>query len=321
MDEFDKTRKKLFEKALSRKRTCILPECNRPAIQSHIIQRRGVLSEIISDNHLYEVSFLQYPNLHYIIKRVGWKNAMTFPGLCAVHDSSLFNRIERDQLNYEDYKTLLLLSFRPMLHELRIKQIVTEVFGKIGRHPLTAPKADPISIRVAIEAETLTIWDLEYLLTCLREDLKSDSRHFQFHLFTLPRVEVCTSVIFSLQSLADSFRSFPVIDLKQKEPVSNVLFHLIPSASDTKLVIGYLAEFEKNTRPRIAHFEQLPTEHLLKEVSDILIKSCETWACSGAFYEKNIRWREGEIIRLMNYFVRQKQFSAEKVPINLFHEI
>ena len=53
----------------------------------------------------------------------------------------------------------------------------------------------------------------------------------------------------------------------------------------------------------------------------MLIKSCETWACSEKFYNGYIKDREKEILKLMNYFVLRKQYSNEHIDFNLFENV
>lgn len=316
--EFDRVRKKLFTNAFSQKRKCLLMDCKQPAILSHVIQRKGILNHFISNNHLYEVSYLQYPEAHYVIKKIGWKDAMTFRGLCATHDCNVFKSIENGKIDFNDYNSMLLLSYRPMLHEFRLREIVIEVLRKIVSHSSIGPMVSPLGMQILMEAQTLMQWDLEFMLQCLKEDLNTDSNHYQFYLFSLPKIDVCTSIIFSYKSLADSFITFPEINIEKKEPIANILFHLIPCETETKLIIGYLSISEKHLKPRIEFLKSLDTQKLLKEVSDTLIRSCGTWVCSEAFYQKSIKQRETKLISLMNYFTLRKQFSTETIDLNLF---
>lgn len=110
------------------KHKCFVTDCNQTAIHSHLIQRKGVLNNIITNGHLYEVTPLLYPKTHYSIKRVGWKDALTFYGFCAHHDSKLFEPIEKGNIYYEDYQSLLLLSSKPILYEYWLKENIATIF-------------------------------------------------------------------------------------------------------------------------------------------------------------------------------------------------
>lgn len=56
----------------------------------------------------------------------------------------------------------------------------------------------------------------------------------------------------------------------------------------------------------------------MKELSDILIKRCDNWACSESFYNSLIGYRHEKVLQAMNYFVHRKKFSDERVEFNLF---
>lgn len=316
--EVDKILNQLAAVAFRRKHKCFVTDCNETAIHSHLIQRKGVLNNIITNGHLYEVIPLLYPKTHYSIKRVGWKDALTFYGFCAHHDSKLFEQIEKGNINYEDYQSLLLLSYRPVLHEYRLKENIIDAFTKMQRNEKLQEVTYVLGMQIAIEAQTYLLWDVEYMLSSLQEDLQTTSKHYEFCTVSLPKIEVYTSITFSYHSLAHSFRSFPNIDIKQKELIASIIFHIIPTATHTKLILGYHRESEKHLKPKVHYFLNLNQQQLLKAISDTIIKSCGTWACSEAFYKTKIKPREKDILKLMNYFVLRKQYSNEDVKINLF---
>ena len=133
----------------------------------------------------------------------------------------------------------------------------------------------------------------------------------------MPRVEICTSIAYSNTSIGETFLSDPP-NLEKKIPIGAVLLHLIPTTTDTKLIIGYHETAANRVFEQVAALEKMSEENLLKAVSGILIKSSETWACSEQFYFSNIKPREKAVLHAMNYFVRRKQFSEEIPQINLF---
>jgi hypothetical protein len=227
--EFNKIKSKIALASFNQKHKCFIEDCNQPAIQSHLIQRRGILSNIITNGHLYEVAFLNYPNSHYCIKKVGWKDALTFSGFCAQHDSKLFEPIEKNNINFDDYHSLLLLSYRPLLHEYRLKEDLINAFTKMQVHEKLQEPQFVAGIQIAIEGQTYLLWDIEFMLSCLQEDLQSTSEYYKFHILSLPKIEVHTSITFSYHSLAHSFRTFPKIDLKKEELIASVIFHIIPT--------------------------------------------------------------------------------------------
>jgi hypothetical protein len=248
--EFDKIRTDINLASIRKKRKCFVAGCDKWAIQSHLIQRNGILNHIITNGHLYEIAFLQFPKPHYNIKKVGWKDALTFYGFCAYHDSKIFEPIEKNNINLTDYPSLLLLSYRPLLHEYRVKEIIREALMNTLFHKKLLGQINIEDVQHILGAETIVMWDLEFMLQSLEIDLAEASQNFSFHILSIPKIEVCTSTVFSFTSLSATFLTNPA-DLKNKELLPSLLFHLIPNNQDSKLVLGYHKLSENYLKPSV----------------------------------------------------------------------
>lgn len=315
--KFDRIRKQINSAAFSRKRKCFVSGCSNLAIDSHLLQRRGILNHVIKSGHLYQIVFLQYPESHYSIKKVGWKDALTFKGFCAEHDSKLFQTIEINDIDFTNYKSLLLLSYRPLLNEYRIKQGLLEALMDTLLHVEISKYVNSEVVQMTIAGETMCQWDVEFFLRSLQEDLENNTEQFVFYVRSIPKIQLCTSAIFSFTSLADSFLTDPP-NLAKKEPLPNVLFNIIPTSTDCKIIFGYHKLSEKHVKPKIDAYLNLPLSQFLKELSDILIKYCDNWAFSETFYTTKVSSSRKELLQLMNYFINRKRFSSEELEFNLF---
>ena len=85
-----------------KKRKCVLDDCNNYAINSHLLQRNGILSNISENGHLIERRLLDANRFirdesPFEFKKVGLKNALSKPLLCGHHDSAVFKEIENDK--------------------------------------------------------------------------------------------------------------------------------------------------------------------------------------------------------------------------------
>lgn len=100
----------------------VFPRCEKPPIDSHSMQRGGPLSMLAEKHHVFVLRFAQsiveqdstYMQLTPI------KRATVFPGLCATHDASLFEPIDRHSLREPTSKQIFLLAFRAVLRSLYI---------------------------------------------------------------------------------------------------------------------------------------------------------------------------------------------------------
>ena len=110
-----------FTKAKNANRLCFQSNCGKKAIDSHILQKNGVLSNISENKHLFKLHKDNYTGKVSFIK-IGVNSAMTFKGFCSYHDSLLFKDIEFNSgIDYTNNRHLLLLNYRAILNEIRKK--------------------------------------------------------------------------------------------------------------------------------------------------------------------------------------------------------
>lgn len=117
------------EKEIARKKwLCMCPNCSDSAINSHLLQRNGVLNHIIVKGHLYEIGreafYKWHKNSPVKIKKVGLQQAISFPLFCNKHDTELFATIEGNLIDFDDYRSQLLFSYRGLCSEIRKKEFV-----------------------------------------------------------------------------------------------------------------------------------------------------------------------------------------------------
>lgn len=306
---------KCFTKAQSKQRKCFVEGCLENAISSHLLQKNGTLSLIAKNRHVWQTSYNKFPKGNYTLKQVGINNALTFKGFCNHHDTEIFRQVENGEIDFDNYKNLLLLSYRAVLKEFRDKEIMNDCFGMLLK------QIEDKRIRPSFDAMMLAnqylMWDLEYDMGCINEDLDSGSSAFHFEVFSLPKLEISCSACFSLVSFADSLVETEK-GLKKNEPIPAVIMNLIPHRDGTKLILGYNLISKKYLGEPISKFRDLETEGLLKVVSDFIIRSVEIWACSDRFYHEHIFARKDMMISLLNRFVLKEQFSTESIEFNLF---
>ncbi len=112
-------------------------QCNQ-IISAHSIQRRGQLSLIAEDGHVFrlnaDLSTLQKTKGIPIPKKIGVKKASAFAGFCKHHDNALFERIDNCPL--EPSKTqVALYAYRSLCRELFVKENAVRALEALKRHP------------------------------------------------------------------------------------------------------------------------------------------------------------------------------------------
>jgi hypothetical protein len=117
---------KLFKRASSQPRVCSFPGCTNSAINSHILQKNGILNGIQQDGHIRisQTDFLNPELFHF--KREGINQSFTFKGFCPDHDKSVFSPIEDFEIDFEDYRSQLLFNYRTVLNENVRKEVLLD---------------------------------------------------------------------------------------------------------------------------------------------------------------------------------------------------
>jgi len=124
------------------------------------------------------------------------------------------------------------------------------------------------------------------LLLSVKEDLEGKNENFHFKVFSVPKIEVCTSTIFSLTSIGKTFLG-GLADFTNKQLTPTMILNLIPTKEDSKFSIGFHKLSREHFGNKLENYQNFSDEEFLKEISDLLIRNFETWACSE-FFIKNI---------------------------------
>ena len=116
------------------KRRCLFPGCTEIAINSHLLQKRGILDNLAVDGHLFIVDTMspfnmELEKLPLEFRRVGLKEVLALPLFCNKHDTELFTDIEVGTVDHFDYRTQILFTYRSLAGELRKKEISADLLG------------------------------------------------------------------------------------------------------------------------------------------------------------------------------------------------
>ncbi len=93
--ELERTVANSLDKPPNFKITCCTPKCSNPAIKrSHVVQRNKILSTIVDeDNKVLQTKIHPDEDVEFV-RKIGWKDASTFPGFCENCENIQFSRAE-----------------------------------------------------------------------------------------------------------------------------------------------------------------------------------------------------------------------------------
>lgn len=274
------------------KQNCYHLDCNEIAIKSHILQKNGILSAIADDYHLRMLHFdFLGDDSPAFFKRIGINNAFTFKGFCQKHDSSIFEPIEKYNIDFDNYKNRLLFAYRTLLNEKRKKEY------NVTFNDITFSQLDSFNNLINEELSKQNqngINDIDYYLNIILSDLENCTENFIFFERRVKKQDVCISSNFSYETVKEQEQQL-LLTGKDFDILTSIFVCFFPIKDQNIFIMGYLKSTEDVCGKWVKSFFEMEEKDLLKAISDLMLKRCEQWACSENFYKKNIQPREEDI--------------------------
>lgn len=265
---------------------CMCTGCDKPAINSHLLMRNGILNYVVEDGHLYELrsdspEAFRKEKLPISFKKVGINQSISFPLFCNEHDTSLFKEIEDGGVDYTSYRHMALYSYRALSAEIRKKEITTERERRItesstikGLLGTSVTENFSRSYKQGLRG----IRDLEYYKEQILSDLNTGTKSFIFLSREIPLKGIYASTISSIFASTEETMFAPILN--------TFFFHLIPLENASWLVIGY---HQEHTNDKIIEYAnrwmEAPIE-IIGKMLTALFCQIETWGMSPSVYAK-----------------------------------
>ncbi|MCD8435965.1 hypothetical protein G1K37_11645 [Tenacibaculum dicentrarchi] len=310
----------MMKNARTKKQKCLI--CEENSINSHLLQKNGILNLISWNNHIIQVKgndFFKAEKEGIIaIKSVGINNAMAYPLFCNSHDTSIFAPIEIEEHSLDEYISQLLFSYRSLCAEMRKKMINVDLFTRIKNSSYFASNTYLIKMsEIQIEANNMGISDLNWYKDIMELEINnpSSTQNFIFEKIDFDFIPISASAAYSPIDPAEHTMKV----LKDSEKILNyILINLIPQKDKTTLIIGYHKAKSNNWIVEyISSWKNLTKLDLENRLTDLFATKIETWAISPEFWNeldsKNIEsfknyWNEnGSNLRI-----------TQRVNFNLF---
>lgn len=307
---------KLLEKAKNQNRKCYWNGCQSNAINSHILQKNGILTGISTNGHIIvlKTDFLNPELFHF--KRSGINKTFTFKGFCKDHDKSIFQPIEDYEIDFDNYKSQLLFAYRTILNEKRKKEFLIDWNNSQLHDSILSNVVDKKHILKLSEQNKLAINDLEYYENVILSNLESDSEDYVFNVRYLKELEVCLASYFTFETTRERQEHIKKTG-NDFELLTDIFISLFPLDGESVFIMGYLKSMHEKCGDFVTTFFEIEESNLLLKISNLMLRRCEQWACSEQFYEKHIKDREKEI----NEIFREAATSLDEdkeIEFNIF---
>jgi hypothetical protein len=297
----------------SKRRKCFYPNCDSNSIDSHLLQKNGILNQIKHQNHVFEVGIDPFKTQLFYFKKIGVNEAFTFPGFCNKHDNELFKEIETGEIDFKSYKTNLLFSYRILVNELRKKEILidwfTSIIEDINLKSIFSYEYFE-NLRNSIDGYKIALNDGEYYLKKYYSDLNHNTQNFTFFTFEIPVVEICAAGVISYETTEE------ISQLPDWQPLTDIYINLLPMNDKSIVVFGFLSEMKEKCWEYVTSFRSTDEKLIFKKLSDLLILRLENWLCSYSVSQK-LKQNEKDIVKLIHESVNSTN-ENRAVNFNLF---
>lgn len=297
---------------------CLVDNCVEYAIDSHLIQRNGLLNNIAENGHLVEVTMVDAykwnkNNSPFKFSLVGIKKALTHKVFCNKHDSEIFKSIESKDKDLKSYNAFLLFSYRAVCAEIRKKMINIEQYTRILNSRTLDGKIDKNEFVKMRNGFELGINDLKVLKRLLEEEIQQNKKVYTYMSFTFDKIEVYASSAFTATNI-----EIPIS--KNNSHLENLYLHILPLKTESLILVGYHNDYVNNNMIKYCEsWKNLDRDSLERKLTELFCLNIENWGISASLYRslKDVNKKKffNEVSNNLNYFGLTK-----KIDFNLFED-
>ncbi|MCK4678048.1 MAG: hypothetical protein KAT48_07965 [Bacteroidales bacterium] len=323
-NEIKKIIKKLEERAFRANRKCLIPGCNKVAIQSHLLQKNGIINLISENQKVYYINHETFRKGFWGFKEKGVNDVFKFPGFCETHDDELFSYIEKGEIDFNDYRTELLFSYRALVNEKRKKEIVIDFYNRIlnsNELKFNLPIEYLHKLKYNKEQQELGMKDESYYEQFFINNINDKTlQDFSFISIELPRIEVCSSAVFTYESTREIQEMYNQVGSHNIDPLTEIYINLLPRETSSILILGCLSDRKSKCWEFIESFISKSYSITLKKISDLLLNQVENWLCSPSFYNTYLLKNENRIVEITHQSIDNID-ERKELRFNLFEEL
>jgi hypothetical protein len=265
---------------------CFYPDCNEKSINSHILQKNGILSYLEENGHVMQMGMNLFSTDIHCFKKIGINKAFSFDCFCTHHDSELFKTIETREIDFSAYRNNLLFTLRTKYNEKFRKMVNVRMWDiLIEKHSDLFDIAELKGINVQ---EKLGISDIEKTEKLIWNDLNENQESFVFFMREINKIPLCLSAFYNYETTQE-LKEYYRINGKNKENVSDIFINVFPYLGKTIFMMGYKKKDEKTVKQYVNSFFKESENRLLSKLTNLMLFQCETWITSESFYLERIK--------------------------------
>ena len=246
--------------------------CTEPAIRAHSIQNsKDLMGLIATDGHVAMVR--TKPMTQFVeLATIGRKQASTFTGLCATHDSEIFRPIDTAGLDVSNPEHLFLLAYRALLRE---QQVLVE--GGLRTEYAADQTPGPLGNEMKEYFDHVAQRFDEYRRSHFDPVYESGDFDAMEHDIIDVETRSATVAVSSLFSLDQIERGYDVV---------RAALSVVPVSQDQSIaVISYAPHDAESARIELAKYLDAEASDIKLSLSRLIVDTSENFIVSPRFVE------------------------------------
>ncbi|ARV15359.1 hypothetical protein [Polaribacter sp. SA4-12] len=277
---------KCKKKGISSIDICYHPKCTEKSINSHILQKNGILSKIATDRHLYELKINSFKETKMQFKRTGINDIFSFNCFCKKHDTELFKKIENNKIDFDDYESCLLFTLRTIYNEIWRKEVNIKMFDcLLQENPFQFN--NPYFLEY-VRQEKLGLKDLKLTESEIWKDLDKGTESYVFENRKMTKIDLCLSAFYNYET-TEELHKYRIKFGKDMERVSEIFINIFPYEDKSILLSGYNKKNESKVKGYFNTFFKENEKRVQRKLTNLMLFQCETWVVSEYLYNTKIK--------------------------------
>jgi hypothetical protein len=271
--------------AISQINTCYHPSCTDKSINSHILQKNGILSTIAEERHLWEMGIDNFKKPQFQFKRTGINQIYSFNCFCNKHDTELFEKIETEEIDFNDYESCLLFTLRTIYNEIWRKEVNIKFYDCLIKN--RPDKFKNPAFLEHMRQEKLGIDDLKHTESEIWNDINNGTESFVFENRTISRIEMCLSSFYNYET-TEEMQEYIRKHGKDMDRVSKIFVNIFPYKENSVLLMGFHKKDEQKVKGYFYTFFKEAEKRVQRKLTNLMLFQCETWVVSHQLYKNKI---------------------------------
>lgn len=322
LQQRNKVTQGILKNLRNKKWQCLYGQCQDNCINSHILQRHGILDNVTVNNHIIEMMskdpFKRQLGDLFEFRLRGLNEGFSYDLLCLSHDTNIFKPIETAPLDCSDYQHQVLLLYRAVCAEIRKKEMAND-FSKrwLQSNSISIDASEVEFYNEQIDGHNKGVAFLKVYKNLIENEITTTTNDFVFYHSVYPKnLQIFASSIFEYDPLFGTAAGRQ--KLANKIPWDAGFVNILPFANETHILFGYHKSYTNPCLNQLcSSWSGLSYDDLGDKLTELFAGHIEGWGMSPDLYKRLKPQNIDIFLRYMSIHGANSSFN-QVIGTNLF---